>query len=148
MSYLVLPCLLLLGCTAQSNAQSGNERLSWILGPQGKGDCNEICKRSIGKQCSESLGRKAASDVDKVELYKTAKEGILGTMDKDSPNAQTQGAVMMAHANMPAHYPNGVAVKLLMDLPLVTTQGFVLVQDALSTMWTTMEMILALSAIR
>eukprot|EP00091_Calanus_sinicus_P016697 TRINITY_DN361_c0_g1_i1.p1 TRINITY_DN361_c0_g1~~TRINITY_DN361_c0_g1_i1.p1 ORF type:complete len:191 (-),score=31.02 TRINITY_DN361_c0_g1_i1:162-734(-) len=73
MSYLVLPCLLLLGCTAQSNAQSGNERLSWILGPQGKGDCNEICKRSIGKQCSESLGRKAASDVDKVELYKNCK---------------------------------------------------------------------------
>jgi hypothetical protein len=50
-------------------------------------------------------------------------------MDKDLANALTQHAVlaMMSHANIIAHYQDGLDVKLLMDFSL-NTQGFVLVQ--------------------
>ena len=60
-------------------------------------------------------------------------------MDKDLANALTQHAVMamIVHANIIAHYQDGLDVKLLMDLPSLPTQGFVLVQAGQIKIWNT-----------
>merc|ERR1712025_54341 len=47
----------------------GVDSFKWVLGPQGKGNCEKICA-SRGQTCDESEGRKAASKVPRPPVFK------------------------------------------------------------------------------
>eukprot|EP00091_Calanus_sinicus_P023464 TRINITY_DN7937_c0_g1_i1.p1 TRINITY_DN7937_c0_g1~~TRINITY_DN7937_c0_g1_i1.p1 ORF type:complete len:174 (-),score=3.31 TRINITY_DN7937_c0_g1_i1:167-688(-) len=78
-SSLMIPCLLLLGWTSQSEGQIdpvlekiGEKEVSWVLGRPGEGDCRYICLELNevtfdGWGCDESAGRQAASDPNPVQ---------------------------------------------------------------------------------
>merc|ERR1712179_99215 len=48
------------------NLQRGDS-VQWVLGPQGEGDCHEICATKKGT-CDERIGREAASDPNRVNF--------------------------------------------------------------------------------
>merc|ERR1712179_891623 len=48
------------------NLQRGDS-VQWVLGPQGEGDCHEICAAKNGA-CDESMGEEAASDPNSVNF--------------------------------------------------------------------------------
>jgi len=47
--------------------QSPKFSVQWVLGPQGEGDCHEICAAKNGA-CDERMGREAASDPNSVNF--------------------------------------------------------------------------------